>query len=577
VTLLSVVFLLSACGPQTSDEATSTAPELAAGDVASFGDFRLDRETLDQFIVERLAEERPVPGTDLESWYRERISDYMIEAQLLKLARDEGLDQSPVFIARRASARSQIETELCLNYQTKQLPPITRADLEAEYQRNLDNLNKPERRLVLHLYRRAGDEASRAAAEVELDGLRDRILQGDDFARLARAHSDSESRHRGGELGWLFRGELPEAFDNIVFGLDEGVPSRPLATADGVHLLFAQTVSPARDVSLIEALPVLREQILLQQVEARIKPLVESDTRDFAMPDQATLLALLQSGDADALLLQDADYRLTVGAFRRHLAQLSDQQSRQNAARPAHPYSVLQALRTREKLRRVCEQEGWLADAQLTAAVTRWEREQLVSAQRRQELRDLAGSDEARLRLYHSQNPDQFSTPVSWNLRRLRIALDAQAGTTMVVLEKAAQNNSASIEDLQATLGGVIDSLSSQRMSDLSQIAPKLPALIAPLQPGELSAPMRTLEHLEIYQLVSVEEPVTKRFEEAREQAITNFVRQHAAALYQRYVAQAFAAQPLFIDPDALAQLVEADLPQPDISPERLSELLEAL
>ncbi|AKS41527.1 peptidylprolyl isomerase [Wenzhouxiangella marina] len=575
--LFSLIVFATACSPRSGGDDTPSGTEWAPGEIARFGDFRLDRETLDRFIVERLAEERPVPGTDLETWYRERISEYMIEVQLLQQAREAGRDRSPEFIASRASARSQIETELCLRHQTSQLPPIERADLEAEYERNLDLFNKPERRLTLHLYRRAGDEEARATARAELDRLRDRILQGDDFGRLARAHSDSESRHRGGELGWLFQGELPDAIDRVVFGLEEGVPSRPLVTEDGVHLLMVQTITPARAVSLIEALPILHEQILQERVEEVIRPIVERDSSDFGMPDQAELLALLRSGDAEALLLQDGDYQLDVGDFRRRLALLSEQQSTEARAQPAHPWSVLQALRTREKLRRVCEQEAWLAEGALAAAVERWEREQLVSAQRRQVLRDQAAADEARLRLYHSQNPDQFSTPVRWNLRRLRIALDAEASATMAALEAASQDDQASVDSLQMALGGQVESLPPQRVLELRQIASVLPALIAPLEPGQLSAPLRTLEHLEIYQLVSREEPVPASFEAARERVITNFVRQHAAALYQQYLDQTFAEQALRIDAEALAQLVEAELPQPDISAERLSQLLEAL
>jgi parvulin-like peptidyl-prolyl isomerase len=518
-----------------------------------------------------------VPGTDLSQWYRERIEEFIVEALMLQEAREAGLDRGADYVRTREMASQQIEAELCLRHQTRQMAPIERADLEAEYDRQREHLRKPERRLTLHIYRRAGDADARAVASAELADLRDQVLNGEDFARLARAHSDSESRHRGGELGWLNRGELPEEVDAVVFALDEGVPSQPLATADGVHLLMVQSVSPAREATLVEALPLLRERLLLQRAEMMIKPIVEADTRDFAMPDASGLAALLQAGDADALVLADGDYQLDVAAFRRHLAQLSERQSGRGETSITMAWNALRALRTREKLRAACAREAWLDADVLTAALSRWEREQLVSLQRRALLRALAESDEARLRLYHSQNPDQFSTPVRWTLRRLQIPLAADASATMASLERAAQDPQSSVDALQQMHGGELQTLTAQRAVELRRIAPTLPALVAPLEPGQLSAPLRTVGHLEIYQLVSREEPVAASFDSAREQVISNVVRQHAAELYQRHVEQVLAAESLRINPDALQQLVAAGLPQAEISPEALAQLLEAL
>lgn len=572
--LVSAVVLLAACQPQAPADTASTGPDFAAGQLARLGSLSVDQQAFERFVFARLAQDRPVPGTDLDAWYRERIGEYLIEAQLVRAARDAGLERDAKFLAARDSARWQIETELCLRNRTDQLPPIPRADLEAEFQRNLEYLRKPERRLVLHVFLRADDKAARDIASAELDRLRDQVLDGDDFGRLAKVHSDSESRHRGGELGWLGRGELPADFDSVIFALDEGVPSQPLVTSEGVHLLMVQSISPAREATLIEALPILRERLLVQRVEAIMKPIVEGDSRDFGMPDAGGLSALLKAGDADALVLHEGDFRLDVADFRRQLEQAAQ---RQADSKSVNPWSVLRAIRTREQLREVCETESWLEEGALSAEMERWEHDQLMSMQRRTVLRAIAASDDSRLRLYYSQNPDQFSTPIRWTLRRLRIPLDGNAGATMATLEEAARKNHSNLDALQAELGGELDSLPAQRTLDLRRIAPSLPALIAPLESGELSAPVRTLAHLEIYQLDSREEPVVASFESARERVITNVVRQHAAELYDRHVEQTLAAQPLHINSEAVSQIVDAGMPQSDVSAEALDQLLEAL
>ena len=45
--------------------------------------------------------------------------------------------------------------------------------------------------------------------------LRERILRGENFQRLAQSESDSESRHRQGSIGWVVRGQLPQTFARV--------------------------------------------------------------------------------------------------------------------------------------------------------------------------------------------------------------------------------------------------------------------------------------------------------------------------------------------------------------------------
>ncbi|MEZ5440141.1 MAG: peptidylprolyl isomerase [Lysobacterales bacterium] len=566
---------LTACQPSPEDTVDAPTVELQPGEIARSGSLSVDRQALDQFVLRRLQQERPVPGADLSGWYRERIREYLIEADLLQTARARQLDQTEEFQSARASVRREQETDLCLRQKVGQLPPVQRSDLQAEFDRHADQFQRPERRLTLHYYRRASDAAAIHAASTELTTLRERVLQGEDFRRLARAGSDSESRHRDGELGWLSRGELPTAIDVAVFALDEGVPSQPLTTADGVHLFMVESIAPARRATLIEALPALRERLLLERLEPTLQASLASDTDDYDLPDDATLATLLRESDGSDLLLQDGDFQLSVADFRRHLARVARRESGQGL--PGDPPTLLRALRNREKLRRACQAEGWLADSAVAAAVKQWEDQRLLELQRRETLRALAEEDEQRLRLFHDQNPDQFSTPVRWSLRRLRIALDASASTTMAKLEAAAASGEQDLIALQAQVGGEIDELPRQRGADLRRISPTLPALIAPLQPDQLSPPLRTREHLQIFQLLSREDPQPADFESARERVISNFVRYHAADLYRRHAERLFARQPLQIDPDGLQELVSGGLPQTDISPEALDQLLEAL
>ena len=82
------------------------------------------------------------------------------------------------------------------------------------------------------------------------DSLYQRVLQGDDFAKLAAQFSnDYISAASGGQLPEFFPGTYDPAFENTVFSLSsDGAVSKPFHTAYGIHIVkrIAFTPPPAQ-------------------------------------------------------------------------------------------------------------------------------------------------------------------------------------------------------------------------------------------------------------------------------------------------------------------------------------------
>lgn len=75
-------------------------------------------------------------------------------------------------------------------------------------------------------------------AWVRLDQLKTRIEGGDDFAVLARSHSDDTvSAANGGNLGWSSPGRMVPKFEEVMDQLEIGEISQPFETQFGWHLL----------------------------------------------------------------------------------------------------------------------------------------------------------------------------------------------------------------------------------------------------------------------------------------------------------------------------------------------------
>jgi peptidyl-prolyl cis-trans isomerase SurA len=89
-----------------------------------------------------------------------------------------------------------------------------------------------------HILIRPSEILSRDDARAKLLQLRARIEHGEDFASLARAHSeDTGSATRGGDLGWAAPGQFVPEFEKAMNALKPGELSQPVQSGYGLHLI----------------------------------------------------------------------------------------------------------------------------------------------------------------------------------------------------------------------------------------------------------------------------------------------------------------------------------------------------
>lgn len=75
----------------------------------------------------------------------------------------------------------------------------------------------------------------------KLLSLKHEVLNGSDFAKLARQHSeDYGSASKGGDLGWHGRGELVPEFEEVALSIEPGEIADPIKSEFGYHLIQLQ-------------------------------------------------------------------------------------------------------------------------------------------------------------------------------------------------------------------------------------------------------------------------------------------------------------------------------------------------
>ncbi len=67
--------------------------------------------------------------------------------------------------------------------------------------------------------------------------LKAKLAKGEDFAKLAKKHSQCNSAKKGGDLGEFQPGKMLKAFDNVVFKKAVLTVHGPVKTKFGYHLI----------------------------------------------------------------------------------------------------------------------------------------------------------------------------------------------------------------------------------------------------------------------------------------------------------------------------------------------------
>ena len=78
---------------------------------------------------------------------------------------------------------------------------------------------------------------SETEARRKLENLRERLVNGGDFAELARLYSQDGSAAKGGDLGWLSPGDTVTEFERAMDALKNNEISPVVQSQFGMHLI----------------------------------------------------------------------------------------------------------------------------------------------------------------------------------------------------------------------------------------------------------------------------------------------------------------------------------------------------
>lgn len=151
-----------------------------------------------------------------------------------------------------AAVAQQLEADSVLERLEKQVKAVrepTAREARAYYEQHKELFVEPEQvkvSVILLKVDPGSPQAAWNAAHDEARRIRERLGAGADFGELAKLHSGDLSAGRGGDMGYVHRGMLPEAVHAVVDKLAPGDVSAPVQVLEGVALLRLDDRKPAR-------------------------------------------------------------------------------------------------------------------------------------------------------------------------------------------------------------------------------------------------------------------------------------------------------------------------------------------
>jgi parvulin-like peptidyl-prolyl isomerase len=304
--LMRAVALLCLAAPVAMGAGDEKAPSV----VARVGPLVISQREYEQ-ALSRVAAERarrasmagqPAPGfmTDEE---RRQVLDGMIDARVVSILAKDAVDEAPAslvsgkiesfksrFPSQEAFEKSLVEQGMTLDdlaesirdrlrvekfiFQRTNHVTATEEEVAAAYERHknqglLDTVD------VAHILIKvpSNDEAVWEEAKQRIDAARVRIVNGEDFAEVAKEVSeDPGSAKNGGLFPNTARGRMTPEFDRIAFSIPIGELSEPFRTEYGWHIL---KTSGRGTVPLKDAAPRITQEVTREKRRNELKRVVE--------------------------------------------------------------------------------------------------------------------------------------------------------------------------------------------------------------------------------------------------------------------------------------------------------------
>jgi len=191
---------------------------------------------------------------------------------LYQNALDKGLDRNEEVLAALDKTKQQLLV-LELIKEASQKVDVSSKEIEDYYNTYKEQLKEPEERQVSEIV---------LASEQDAKDILIQLLQGADFATLAKNNSKSSSAKDGGDLGFIKKGKKSVQFDMVAFSdsLDAGKISSIFKTPEGYSIIKLEAKRGGKQKPLSEMWDDIKRGLIFLKQQQVIEEMIGKLSRD---------------------------------------------------------------------------------------------------------------------------------------------------------------------------------------------------------------------------------------------------------------------------------------------------------
>ena len=311
--LICIIALSFACSDTKADDAAKTKKNNVKQDyIARVNGVEIAQADFDQQfnLIKKRYSSMGMPLNDEKlKEFRENILNGLIEQELLlQESQAQGIKVTPEEIQteldnfkKQFKDQSDFEKKISeMNYtedmiknqikrtktirkliDEKVLPTITISDetLKSYYDSHPKEFKVPERVRASHILVKVdakATDAEKADARKKIEGIKSKLDNGEDFAKLASEDSDCPSSKKGGDLGFFSRGQMVKPFEDAAFSLKPGEVSDIVETRFGYHIIKLTEKEDAKTLAYDDVKEKLKDKLTQEKLKETMPTFIDS-------------------------------------------------------------------------------------------------------------------------------------------------------------------------------------------------------------------------------------------------------------------------------------------------------------
>lgn len=205
------------------------------------------------------------------------VRGYVNMQLILQEAKKQGIESSAEFQEKLNNIKLQLIQQELIEKEVKKL--VTDELIKKEYDNLVASLKGQKEYKVSHILLDSEETAKAVKAKLSAKGAK--------FADIVKEYSkDESSKAKGGELGYIMRGQLVPEFENVVFQLKAGDISAPVKTQFGWHIIKVSNVRDVTVPSFEDAKPNVVNKLTREAVEKYLADLAKAAEVKLTLPSK---------------------------------------------------------------------------------------------------------------------------------------------------------------------------------------------------------------------------------------------------------------------------------------------------